>query len=433
MVNRETMSQPQPLEELPFAPLEGSPIAEPYRDEELLADALSSWLGCRPEPPPSLPSFSAAGTSDREKALEDFLASLAKETKRLPRSEGERQGTLDRLFRGFSRLALSALGWEQRQLDCVQAQGFIDVGLQFSREARRTQPGIPGAEIFQAGRNVWAMNSLQALLGQSVRLTPAIFSYSMLYPATDNLLDDPKRSSLAKRAFQERFRRRLSGALAPPANEEEKDIFSLVAGIEGQYPRALYPQVFSSLLLIHRWQGESIRLQSGQPLSEAEVLSLSLGKGGASVLADGILVAGALSPAWERTTYRLGGCLQLLDDLEDLIEDRRGGRMTVFTQAAAKGSLDRYSGRLLAFGGLIAEEMERLVAPSARPLQELMAMTLPLLVANAAGSAERSHSPAFLRRLEATVPFRFTTLRKMGSRLKNLRGSLFRLIEALSA
>ncbi|MCX5970399.1 MAG: hypothetical protein NTV14_02625 [Coprothermobacterota bacterium] len=426
------MSQFQPSRELPFAPLEGSRIAEPYRDEDLLADALSNWLGCQPEPPPSLLSFSTVGYSDREKALEDFLAGLAWEAKRLPRSEEERQGALDRLFQGFSRLALSALGWEQRQLDYVQTQGFMAVAMQFSREAQRTRPGIPGAEIFQAGRNVWAMNSLQALLGQSVRLTPAIFSYSMLYPATDNLLDNPKRSSLAKRAFQERFRRRLEGTLTPPANEVEKDIFSLVAGIEGQYPRALYPQVFSSLLMIHRRQGESIRLQSGQPLSEAEVLSLSLGKGGASVLADGILVAGTLTPAWERLTYRLGGFLQLLDDLEDLIEDRRGRRLTVFTQAAAKGLLDSQSGKLLAFGGLIAEEMGWLAPPSARPLQELMAMTLPLLVANAAGSAKRSHSAAFLRHLEVAVPFRFSTLRKMGSRLKSLRGSLFRLIEAIS-
>jgi len=427
------MSHLQLPEELSFTPLEDMPIVEPYRDEELLADALSIWLGCRPEPPSSLPSFSTAGASKRERVLEDYLASLAREAKRLPRSEEEQQGTLDRLFQGFSRLALSALGWEQRQLDYVQAQGFIDIGLQFSREARRTSPGIAGAEIFQAGRNIWAMNSLQALLGQSVALTPAVFSYSMLYPATDNLLDDPKRLSLAKRAFQERFRRRLEGASTTPVDNEEKHIFNLVKGIEGQYPRPLYPQVFSSLLLIHRRQGESIRLQSGQPLPEPEVLSLSLGKGGASVLADGILVAGALSPDWERLTYRLGSYLQLLDDLEDLTEDRRGRRATVFTLAAAKGSMDPYSGKLLAFGGLIAEEMERLAAPSARPLQELMAMTLPLLAANAAGSAERSHSPAFLHRLEATVPFRFTTLRKMGSRLKSLRGSLFRLIEALSA
>ncbi len=427
------MSYPQSPEELSFAPLEDSPIVELYRDEELLADALSIWLGCRPEPPSLLLSFSVAGIPNREKALENFLAGLAEETKRLPRSEGERQGTRDRLFQGFSRLALSALGWEQRQLDYVQTHGFMDVALQFSQEARRTHPGIPGAEIFQAGRNVWAMNSLQALLGQSVRLTPAIFSYSMLYPATDNLLDNPKRSSMAKRAFQDRFRRRLEGASTPPVDEEEKHIFNLVEGIERQYPRAFYPQVFSSLLLIHRRQGESILLQSSQPLSEAEVLSLSLGKGGASVLADGVLVAGSLSSVWERLTYRLGGFLQLLDDLEDLAEDRRGRRATVFTLAAAKGSMDPYSGRLLAFGGLIAEEMERLAAPSARPLQELMAMTLPVLVANAAGSAGRNHSPAFLHRLEATVPFRFTTLRKMGSRLKSLRGSLFRLIEALSA
>ena len=45
-------------------------------------------------------------------------------------------------------------------------------------------------DIFQAIRNVWIMNSIQILYNMEVKLTPSIFAYSMLYPYSDNYLDD---------------------------------------------------------------------------------------------------------------------------------------------------------------------------------------------------------------------------------------------------
>ena len=45
-------------------------------------------------------------------------------------------------------------------------------------------------EIGQAMRNVWIMNISQVLLNVEVKFTNAIFAYSMLYPYTDNILDD---------------------------------------------------------------------------------------------------------------------------------------------------------------------------------------------------------------------------------------------------
>jgi hypothetical protein len=191
--------------------------------------------------------------------------------------------------------------------------------------------------------------------------------------------------------------------------------------------------VYSALLLIHQKQGESIVLQSGEKeLTEEEVLALSLAKGGASVLADGILVAGSLTPEQESYMYRLGGYLQLLDDLEDLPEDLHGGRLTIFSQAARKGHVDRLTEHTLAFGAMITHDMASFAHPSATSLRELMSQTLPTLAVNAAGQNNRYHSVAFLRSLEATAPFRFAPFRRLQGRLAHQQKSLFRLVEAMA-
>jgi hypothetical protein len=68
--------------------------------------------------------------------------------------------------------------------------GFLEATTAFARMARRFDPAITSAEIYQAARNVWTANFLQLLLGMPVRVTPAIFAYSMLYPYSDNYLDE---------------------------------------------------------------------------------------------------------------------------------------------------------------------------------------------------------------------------------------------------
>ena len=81
-----------------------------------------------------------------------------------------------------------------------------------------------------------------------MHLTPSIFAYSMLYPYTDNYLDDPATSRGAKLAFSDRFRRRLDGDAVEPFNDREATIWRLVELIEEQYARADWPEVYASLL-----------------------------------------------------------------------------------------------------------------------------------------------------------------------------------------
>ena len=76
------------------------------------------------------------------------------------------------------------------------------------------------------------------------RVTPAVFAYSMLYPYTDNPLDNPEIDEATKRANSERLARRLRGARLEPVDANEHKVFRLVGMIEGQYPRSDFPEVY---------------------------------------------------------------------------------------------------------------------------------------------------------------------------------------------
>jgi hypothetical protein len=217
--------------------------------------------------------------------------------------------------------------------------------------AHRFDPNLSAEDIYQAGRNAWTANGLQWLLGMPVQNTPSVFAYSLLYPYTDNYLDDPDISASNKLAFNERFRQRLAGESVAPADAHEQVLFDLVAMIEKQYPRSMYQQVFESLLDIHRAQGRSLSLmrRSAAP-GEVDVLGLSFEKGGNFVLADGYLVSGSLDGAQREYTYGPGIFAQLLDDVEDVELDSQAGRLTLYSQPAGHWPLDALANRTIHFG-----------------------------------------------------------------------------------
>src|SRR5262249_41630342 len=148
----------------------------------------------------------------------------------------------------------------------------------FARSARAFDPDLKLADLWQALRNVWIGNSLQMLLGQPLRLRAGLFGYSMLYPVTDNLLDDPAIAPAAQRAFNQRFGRRLTGQRVTPASAREGAAFRLVEQVEREFPRPRFPEVHESLLAIHHGQMRSLRQQGDPTLAEAEILDIACEK-----------------------------------------------------------------------------------------------------------------------------------------------------------
>src|SRR5581483_2942300 len=106
-----------------------------------------------------------------------------------------------------------------------------------------------------------------------------------------NYLDEAGISRENKLEFSARFRMRLAGDTMQPANALESLIWRCVETIESQYMRTEYPQVYDSLLAIHRAQQQSIRQLHRNAISaaltdEIDIVTLTFAKGGSSVLAD---------------------------------------------------------------------------------------------------------------------------------------------------
>ena len=420
---------------------------------ELLQESLSLWRrdavnGGNVEDALRLPpfdrTFSSAEQAAREIHLDRLLHTVEAELRDLPHTRSERCSARNRVTRAFTDFAKSCLDFDDAHLELLLNDGFSAVATQLARQARQFDPGVSASDIFQASRNAWTACGLQVLLGRDMRLTPSIFAYSMLYPYTDNYLDDSAVSRSAKLAFSERFRARLDGDEVAPFNDREATIWRLVELIEDQYARADWPEVYASLLGIHRAQENSVRLlRSGSSSAGADVLKLSFEKGGASVLADAYLVAGSLSPEEAQFAFDWGVLLQLADDLQDLQQDLREGIVTIFTQAAGRLSLgarlDALTSHTLNFGHRVMRGMNRMpsnhparpgAAAKHKSLTEMIRMSCSLLLIWSAGESAKLYTADYLAELETHSPFRFAPLGEKRKKLARWTGPLARLFES---
>lgn len=228
-------------------------------------------------------------------------------------------------------------------------QGYINVAEEFIKAAKKKDSQLKPEEIFQALRNVWIMNSLQIFGGLTLEMTPSVYAYSMLYPYTDNFLDNPELSKEEKIEFNNRLYIVLDGEKLIPKNYIEEKVFSLVAQIESQYRRDEYIQVFESLRLIQEAQAESIKQNSNETFTEDMILPISFFKGGTSVLADAFLVKGNLGIEEMYFAFSYGTFLQLLDDLQDAESDKEINHQTLFSIKGDNELIDNEVKRLISY------------------------------------------------------------------------------------
>lgn len=327
--------------------------------------------------------------------------------------------------------ARAALDWNEAQIGVFLDGGFPRLARGLAEQARRFDPGISAADIYQASRNVWTAGGLQILLGGAAELTPALFAYSMLYPYTDNHLDDPSASLAAKRAFNQTLRRRLCGQAVEPANDRERKACALVSYIESQYDRARYPALYRSLLAIQKAQEESLGLRREASLAPADLLRGVVAKGGTSVLADGYLAAGRLTAEQEEFAFGWGVLLQFGDDLQDVLEDLAGGTATLFSESAGRQPLDRLTNRVFEFGECVFARMRSFRAPGTGPVKQFIRNNAVTLLITAAGAAHRLHSSSYIQALERHSPFRFGFVREHREHFFGAAGLIGRLVAAV--
>ena len=163
------------------------------------------------------PRYSCKEQQKREEAYDKALQAVEREIKSAPGTRAERIKTQDRIVAAFARFCASALDLQAETVGLL-TNDFLPVGMNLARWARRFDADLSMADIIQACRNAWTACGLQPLLGVPVGITPSILGYSLLYPYSDNYLDQEEISADAKRHFSERFRCLLRGEDVPPVN-----------------------------------------------------------------------------------------------------------------------------------------------------------------------------------------------------------------------
>lgn len=391
------------------------------RVEELVRGHALLWQDAPAGPRPSKKRYTRAEKRAVERELSDLVAKLSAEPVRTAFLDGSLEAarleeTAANLRPGFKRL----LRLIDLPLEAVYDARFIDSTRRFLQTARDFDPELSLASAYQALRNVWIMNSLQFDLGLPVEHTDAIFAYSMVYPYLDNMLDDARTTEAGKLAFVARLRSWLEGSAEAADSPREEKLLSLVRFIERRFPRPSFPGVYRSLLAIFNAQVKSLLQQRPEAAPSAgDILSISLEKGGTSVLADGYLVAGTLEPADEEFCFGFGTFLQLADDLQDIAEDSRCWHRTLFAGGPASVPLDTTALRLESYLAAVLKKARREATPSRSALCDAIGSGLALMFRESVGKQPEYFRRAFVRGAKGAFPLRFSYLRKLRRRLKD--------------
>jgi len=295
-------------------------------------------------------------------------------------------------------------------------QGYMDAAETFVFKAKQEDPDLTNEEVFQALRNVWIMNSLQLCFGQPLTLTPPMYAYSLLYPYTDNLIDDPERDMETKQSFNRSLEKVLAGETVASRTATERRIFELVLQIKAVYSYEKYPQVTESIQLIHQAQIKSLAQSSESKLSRDAIMAISFLKGGTSVLADAYLIKGNLTKAERMFAFHYGAFLQLLDDLQDSETDKKEHNQTLFSIEHTKKAADEEISRLLTYIFEVNTKTDS-DSPSMRLMKDVISQCTLLIVMEAVGKKPKLITSAFYKELEAYARVRLTFYEKLESKL----------------
>ncbi len=383
------------------------------------------WSQCEPYLPVFEKQYPAKEKKEREQYFEGFIEKLNTRTNR-----GKiKSGPEEKLTPQARFLFQSVFDFNEEQLDVIFSGAYKQITKDFVRMSRQFDPAIDLDDIFQACRNAWIMNGIQFMMGYKMELTPSVFAYSMLYPYSDNYLDNQAISRQVKMEFTKRFRARLCGQDVTPQNEHETSIFRLVEMIEGQFNRERYPKVYASLLAIHDAQTRSLRLIEPEAhLNGEKILQISFEKGGTSVLADGYLVAGDLPPNLERFCFGFGVTLQLLDDMQDVNQDQETGQHTLFSTESENKTRDVLAAKTLHFGEKVFNHLDSFGGYKIPVYKSLIKKSVETMLLETILLNGSFFSPGFMKKTESYSPLSIAYLKKRRSRLSPQRISYMKKI-----
>lgn len=282
----------------------------------------------------------------------------------------------------------------------------------FMERAKAFDETLPLENIWQAMRNYLIYAMIVNFQGKRQNCQDTIFGYSLLYPYTDNYIDELHRKSMDKNSYNDLIRKTLSGENICPRNAYEEKTKKLLELVLNYYSDDIEKrkEAANLLLLMLEAQEQSI-LQihhfGTKKLKEEEILRISAYKGGLSVFLDYLFsmdfeVASVTEE--ERYFYLCFGLiLQLADDLQDIAEDKKKHSQTMITVCHRKRELEATVNRLLHF----AQTCMTGFSPRNPELHKFMLQNCQIMLLAAVAKNARYFSKTYLEKLEPHLPMSF--------------------------
>lgn len=260
---------------------------------------------------------------------------------------------------------------------------FKEETKRFVRQTRSFDPELSAENIWQALRNYFIYAVIADLQGQKQECKEAVLAYSLLYPYTDNFIDEKGHTKQQKKEYNRMIadilqgiqvtpEKRMSGMPQKEVSEtlekkmskkriREKGISEktsqLLKLLLDSYTGEKNQKIRSLLLMMLEAQNGSIRQQTGkEELTKEEILDISVYKGSISVLIDYFFTTEKLREEEVRFYMKFGFFLQLADDLQDRKEDQKSGSKTLMVLSAKRGELEENVNRLLHYAHTIFSE-----------------------------------------------------------------------------
>ncbi len=375
---------------------------------------LSQWWDASSQLKKQIKTVSLTEKTNNEKIIETFRINLFNTLKQITETSMDQESWKEDIICQVKDLESRLSGYHLGIVDFFIENNYGGVTDEFIQQVREFDSKMDAYDMFQAIRNVWIMNSIQILYDMDVRLTPSIFAYSMLYPYSDNYLDDADIPKQEKLEFNSRFRNWLLGEKKEPVNDIEKHIYNLVKKIEGEFNRDTNIRVYESLLAIHKAQSLSLTQQRQKTLPyEKDILGISFEKGGTSVLADAYLVRGGLSEEERQFMFSYGVFLQIIDDLQDVEDDYSNQHMTILSQLSHEYKLDNLINKLINFIDDLFNNEVLFNSQRSIKLKQVIKDCSYIMILEAISKNKKRFTEEYIRNIEDASIVRFSYLKKI--------------------
>lgn len=367
------------------------------------------------------PKIDSLQKKENEALVQEFSQKIQKKLRQKPK-EKERQSDweqdLEQDFMEFIKKEkiLSISDWMAPEL----FNTFKRETRHFTDKVRAFDEALTPAQIWQALRNYFIYAMIVDMQGKEQNAGDPILAYSLLYPYTDNYIDDAWITKQEKERYNRMIASKLKEESAVPQNPLEEKTCRLLDMVLQDYKGAERKKVAWTLLQLLEAQQCSIGQQKAV-LPEEDILEISIRKGSTSVLADYLFATADWTEYEELFYLKFGFLLQLVDDLQDIEEDRRTGSRTLMTiayeqQAKAKGQpyLEQRVNRLLWFSwNVIREFKPRNPGLKGFVLKNCVGVTLLTAAIN-----PQFFSRQYLTALEPYLPFSLEFLKKVKKQQK---------------